>query len=146
MIFLAALDFSPVTKAVIKWLEKNASPKDKIFLLHAAEPNPVFVGYEAGPDVVRKQVADEYKREHRALQKMAAALRRKRRKATAVLVQGPAVKSVLESARKAKADLIVMGSHGHGKVRQILMGSVSAGVLKKSRVPVLLVPAAKPYL
>lgn len=141
MIYLAALDFSPVTPSVIRWLEANSTPKDKIVLLHAAEPNPVLVGYEAGPDVVRKQVADEYKRKHREIQKLAARLRRKRRNAAAVLAQGPGGRTILAAARKVKADLIVMGSHGHGNVRKILMGSVSAAVLKKSPVPVLLVPS-----
>ncbi|HXV73171.1 MAG TPA: universal stress protein [Sphingomonadales bacterium] len=143
MIYLAALDFSKVTPAVIRWLARNATAKDKIILLHAAEPNPVFVGYEAGPDVVRKQVADEYKREHREIQKLGASLRRKGLKTTAVLAQGPGAPTILKTAEKAKADLIVMGTRGHGKVRQILMGSVSAAVLKKSSIPVLLVPVVK---
>ena len=35
-------------------------------------------------------------------------------------------------------DLIVMGSHGHSRVHRALIGSVSEKVLKKSRLPVLL--------
>jgi nucleotide-binding universal stress UspA family protein len=36
----------------------------------------------------------------------------------------------------------VMGSHGHGSVYNLLVGSVTEGVLKAARRPVLLVPAS----
>lgn len=40
-------------------------------------------------------------------------------------------------------DLIVMGSHGHSRIRRALLGSVSEKVLRVSPVPVLLMRAAK---
>jgi len=40
------------------------------------------------------------------------------------------------------ADFIVMGSHGHGAMYNLLVGSVTEGVLKRSTRPVLLVPSA----
>ena len=50
------------------------------------------------------------------------------------LVPGPA------SATDTEADMIVMGSHGRGAVRQLLIGSVSEGVLRAAECPVLIVP------
>jgi nucleotide-binding universal stress UspA family protein len=44
-----------------------------------------------------------------------------------------------QAAREASVDLIVMGTHGRRGVRRLLMGSVAEGVLRLSRVPVLLV-------
>ncbi len=41
------------------------------------------------------------------------------------------------------ADLIVMGTHGHGAMYTLLVGSVTKGVLKHTVRPVLLVPAAR---
>ena len=38
------------------------------------------------------------------------------------------------------ADLIVMGTHGHGAMYNLLVGGVTKGVLKHSTRPVLLVP------
>ena len=37
------------------------------------------------------------------------------------------------------ADLIVMGTHGHGSLGNVLLGSVATGVLARCRVPVLLI-------
>jgi hypothetical protein len=38
------------------------------------------------------------------------------------------------------ADLIVVGSHGHGAVRRFLLGSVADRVFKSSACPVMVVP------
>jgi nucleotide-binding universal stress UspA family protein len=39
-----------------------------------------------------------------------------------------------------EVELIVLGSHGHGLLFDALVGSISAGVLRKSTLPVLIVP------
>lgn len=57
---------------------------------------------------------------------------------------GTIVEEVLQTASEISADLIVMGSHGHGSVYNLLVGSVTEGVLKGARRPVLLVPAPAP--
>jgi nucleotide-binding universal stress UspA family protein len=50
---------------------------------------------------------------------------------------------ILNQADELNADLIVMGTHGHGAMYNLLVGSVTKGVLKRSTRPVLLVPAPK---
>lgn len=52
---------------------------------------------------------------------------------------GHAADAIAEYATREKTDLIVMGSHGHTALRNVLLGSVAAGVLARSRVPVLLI-------
>ena len=42
-------------------------------------------------------------------------------------------------AESGKYDLIVMGTHGHGSLGKLVMGSVSTQVLANCQVPVLLV-------
>ncbi len=144
MNYLVPVDFSNATESVVAFLETLADKKrDKIWLVHAAEPNPAFVGFEAGPDVVREQVAGEFKREHSEIQALSKSFRDKGYDCKGLLVQGQTVKTILDSAKKAKADMIVMGSHGHSAAYQILVGSVSEGVLHKSTVPVVFVPPAK---
>lgn len=57
--------------------------------------------------------------------------------------EGTVVEEILKTAQEISADLIVMGSHGHGPVYNLLVGSVTEGVLKAGQRPVLLVPAPR---
>ncbi len=57
---------------------------------------------------------------------------------------GAVVEEILNKADLVNADLIVMGTHGHGAMYNLLVGSVTKGVLKRSTRPVLLVPGPRP--
>ncbi|MGE3103736.1 MAG: universal stress protein [Lysobacterales bacterium] len=138
---LVAVDLSPAADKVIAAAERVAlAIGAEVFVLHVAEPEPDFVGYDAGPNVVRQQVADEYRREHRAVQDLAERLRAAGVRATALLIQGPTAATTLREAVRLNAELIVVGSHGHGAVYDVLVGSYSAAILRQSPVPVLVVP------
>ena len=52
---------------------------------------------------------------------------------------GHAGETISSIADKGKFDLLVMGSHGHGTLTNLVMGSVATKVLAHSKVPVLLV-------
>jgi nucleotide-binding universal stress UspA family protein len=56
------------------------------------------------------------------------------------LENGSPADSIVEVAKKWHANLIVMGSHGRGKVKGILMGSVSQDVLRNAPCPILVTP------
>jgi nucleotide-binding universal stress UspA family protein len=56
---------------------------------------------------------------------------------------GAVAEEILNQADELNADLIVMGTHGHGAMYNLLVGSATKGVLKHSSRPVLLVPAPK---
>ena len=141
MSLLVALDFSTVSDGQLEIVSRLARPKREIFLLHVAEPDPSFIGMEAGPVEVRDQVAREFHREHERLQTMADRLRASGHEATALLVQGPTVQTILKEADRVGAEVIVVGSHGRGKLFDLVVGSVSAGVIRKAKVPVLVVPS-----
>ena len=59
--------------------------------------------------------------------------------ARAKLLRGEPVREITEYADQIEADLIVVGSRGHGALTSALLGSVSRGVLTHSRQPVLVV-------
>lgn len=48
---------------------------------------------------------------------------------------------ILKVAAEWKADIVVVGSHGRGGVRRLVLGSVAEGVMRRSRCPVLVVRA-----
>jgi nucleotide-binding universal stress UspA family protein len=58
---------------------------------------------------------------------------------TTQLLRGDPAETILCTVRKGEHDLIVMGSHGHGRLHRALLGSVSYRVLRDSPVPVLLI-------
>jgi len=144
MSLLVAIDFSSVTDAQLDIVSRLASPKREIHLLHVTEPDPSFVGLEAGPEEVQEQVAVELDRAQSDMQALADRLRAEGHTVDALLVQGPTVATILEQADKLSAEVIVMGSHGRGRLFDLVVGSVSAGVIRKSSVPVLVVPATDP--
>jgi nucleotide-binding universal stress UspA family protein len=57
--------------------------------------------------------------------------------AESILVEGASADSIVKTAKRNGADLIVMGSHGRGGIQRALLGSVAEGVLRHSSVPVL---------
>ncbi|MEJ2546815.1 MAG: universal stress protein [Gemmatimonadota bacterium] len=141
MSLLVALDFTDVTDDQLLIVARLAAPNREIYLLHVAEPDPSFVGFDAGPDEVRDQVAREFQQEHERIQALADRLREAGFNAKALLVQGPTVTTILAEADKLNAEAIVVGSHGHGKLYDFAVGSVSSEVIRKSKVPVLVVPS-----
>jgi nucleotide-binding universal stress UspA family protein len=138
---LVTIDFSSVTDAQIDIVDSLASRDRKIHLLHVTEPDPSFVGLEAGPEEVQHQVASELQNARDELDALANRLRAKGHMVDTLLVPGPTVQTIVEQAEELDADVIVMGSHGRGKLFDLVVGSVSAGVIRKSPVPVLVVPA-----
>jgi nucleotide-binding universal stress UspA family protein len=56
---------------------------------------------------------------------------------------GAVVEEILNEAGVVSADVIVMGTHGHGAMYNLLVGSTTKGVLKHSARPVLLVPGPR---
>ena len=57
---------------------------------------------------------------------------------------GSVAEEILNQADAVNADLIVMGAHGHGAMYKLLVGSVTEGVLKRTKRPVLLLPSSRP--
>lgn len=52
---------------------------------------------------------------------------------------GHAAEAIAALAKAEGVDLIVMGSHGHSALGNVVLGSVASGVLARTRVPVLLI-------
>jgi nucleotide-binding universal stress UspA family protein len=57
-----------------------------------------------------------------------------------VITKGHPVEEIVKEAKKSKADLIVMGSHGRSALAAVVLGSVAYGVMHKdTTIPVLVV-------
>ena len=140
---LVPVDFSDQTDAVLATARELATALEAhLWLIHVSAPDPEFVGYQPGPDTVRDQVAAHLREEHQQVHALGERLRGEGLEVTALGIQGPTVETILSEIKKLSVDLVVMGSHGHGAVYRVVVGSVSEGVLHKAGCPVLIVPPA----
>ncbi len=102
---------------------------------------PEFTGGPGGDvEMARDICAGEYKREHQSLLNLSSKMRQDGIDAQAMLLKGNAAAMILEKAEDFDVDIIVMGSHGHGLLRKVLLGSVTEAVLRKAPCSVLIVP------
>ena len=53
---------------------------------------------------------------------------------------GPVVLTILAEAEQRRAELIVVGSHGRGALHSLLVGSTTAGLIRQSAKPLVVVP------
>ena len=144
MKILVCVDLSESTEKIVKKIEELAkSLSAQVWLLHNAEPAPGVVEFKADPLAARESLAKKFRDEHRQIQELADRMRKAGIDTTALLVHGATVEAILQEASDVEADLIVVGSHGRGAMYQLLVGSVSKGVLHKSPLPVLVIPTHK---
>jgi nucleotide-binding universal stress UspA family protein len=52
--------------------------------------------------------------------------------------QGPAAEAILRAAQEQGSNLLIMGGYGRGPLLHVVLGSAVDGVLRKTRVPVLI--------
>ena len=68
----------------------------------------------------------------------------KAERVSSILVhEGDAVDEILKTADELKSDIIVIGAHGKGILSHTFLGTVPDKLLRRSRVPVLVVPIPK---
>jgi len=88
-------------------------------------------------------MAKGFREKHVKIQEISERLQKKGIDITPLLVQGPTVETIIDEAKKLNVDMIVSGSHGHGRMYYIMVGSTSKGLLKNSPIPLLIIPAKK---
>ncbi len=112
----------------------------RLLLLHVVQPPPVMVAEIYALEAAQTEemlVAAERAGTDR-LRELAARCAKRGVEAKTLHRVGLPVPEILERAEKA--DYLVMGSHGHGAMYDLLVGSTTRGVLKKAPCPVVIVP------
>ena len=135
---LVATDFSPCAAAAVHLAIDLAKQFDaEILLLHVLPTLPAFYAF---PDAVSVPVAWFEAARKQAQEHLSNESRR---------IHGPVVRtelregaihdSIVAAAVTAKADLIVVGTHGRTGLKHALLGSVAERVVRTSPIPVLTV-------
>lgn len=142
---LACVDFSDVDERVISAAVSLARAFcAELHVLHVAEPDPAFVGYAVGPESVRDRVAATLRDQHRRVEALAAHAEQQGVTAHPHTLRGAYAETILHEAERLGAVVTVIGSHGHGRLHDVLVGSVTAAVLRGAKGPVLVVPHPAP--
>lgn len=138
---LVPVDFSDATPGVIdKATQLARAFGSRLVLLHVIEPQPEFVGIEGGAPPLEVMPPRSAEPERLQLERLKQTLADSGLEVSAVHIRGASARTILEEANAQQASWIVMGSHGHGALYEILVGSVTTGVLKNAPCPVVVVP------
>ena len=146
---LVPVDGSSTSKAGLKEALKLARPvKATLFLVNVLDEQMAFASIEMAASV--PALLDSMRDSGiRVLKAAAQAARGRGVKAQTALVESFGTRvadTIVKQAKRSRADIIVMGTHGRRGVNRLVMGSDADLVVRYASVPVLLVhrsPARK---
>ncbi len=139
MKILLAVDGSAYTKKMLAYLathDEMFGTNNAITLITVQLPLPSRARAAVGVDVANGYYADEAAKVTAPVVKF---LKRHGMEPTVVSKVGAPGEVIARAADSGKFDLLVMGSHGHSALGNLVMGSVATKVLAHCGVPVLLV-------
>jgi nucleotide-binding universal stress UspA family protein len=132
---LVAFDFSPAAQSALAWsldLQRTTGGQP-VHVLHVVNPVPAvalpeMTAFPAPSEAEIAALARELERE----------VRKRSAEATTEVVRAPWIASaILEAARRVKADLIVMGTHGRKGLSRLMLGSAAEYVVRHADCPVV---------
>jgi nucleotide-binding universal stress UspA family protein len=135
---LVPTDFSPDSDAAVAWARELVTRTGgKLVLLHAYDlPSLALTGSALAAASVEKSLADA------ARQRLGALRESLRGVEVETLISGARPDpSIAETADRARADAIVMGTRGRTGLAHVLMGSTTERVIRRAQVPVIAVKA-----
>lgn len=139
MRILIAIDGSHYGDAALDYVLKHLTQfgeTPELTLIHVALAAPPRAASAVGAEILESY----YRQEHDtalapARERLAAA----GLQATEIKVVGSPGRLIAQQATDGQFDLVVMGSHGHGALAGLVMGSTVSTVLATSKVPLLIV-------
>lgn len=139
MNILLAVDGSPYTKKMLAYLathEELLGSHHTYTVLTVQPPLPTRARAALGKDVVDTYHSEEAEK---VLGPVSKFLVRHGVDVKRMCKIGAVGETIAKVADTGKFDLVVMGSHGHGALATLVMGSVTTQVLAHSTVPLLIV-------
>ncbi len=120
----------------------------RIHILHVLERLPTQVHeilyplkFETIRAETRKELLTEIKKrlEEFCQRELKEKPERMKRVASIQVLEGYPAATILEEAKESKADLVIMGTHGKGRLAHAFLGSVAESVLHRIKIPVLII-------
>ena len=139
MKILFAADGSTFTKKALTFLVKNKNllgPGDELVVLHVQDAISTQIERKLGSAEVTAYQAKQADLVLNPIQKF---LDKHAVNYRCIWVAGAAASQIIEASKRERVQMIEMGSHGHGLLSRMFMGSVAQRVLADSEIPTLLV-------
>jgi nucleotide-binding universal stress UspA family protein len=139
MKILIAVDGSAFTKRMLAYLtayDEFPGRAHDYTVLNVVAPVPARAAAVLDRSVLASYYEDEA---HKVFKPIRTFLTKQGLEATYSYKVGNAADVIASSADKGKFDLLVIGSHGHGSLTNLVLGSVATKVMAKSSVPVLVI-------
>jgi nucleotide-binding universal stress UspA family protein len=139
MKILAAVDGSTYTKRMLAYVAAHdewLGPQHEYTLITAVNALPPRAASALDKATLKGFYDETAEKVFKPLRSFFA---KQRIKASFVAKVGPAAEVIADAAMKGRYDLVIMGSHGHGTLAKLVMGSVSTKVLATCSTPVLLI-------
>jgi nucleotide-binding universal stress UspA family protein len=144
---LAAVDGSDASnRGLREALRLAKEERAQLFIMHIVDEYPAYAMPDAGAYGTVDIVSLLRKGGARTLAKAKAAAEKQGLRPKAILretIGGSAAAAIVREAKRQRADLIVLGTHGRRGVRRLVLGSDAEHVVREAPVPVLLVRAGK---
>lgn len=136
---LSSFSDEVIAKAVDLAKELNA----QMTLLHVVSLDIGFIigdmGYHYLPELEETTLHEDAK----ALSNLEEKVKAQGVEVNALVKQGIPVDTILDQAQELNADLIAIGSKGHGTLYETFVGSVCREVIKLSEIPIYVIPNKK---
>ena len=139
MKILVPVDGSPFTKRMLAYLAAHdewLGEAHAYTLLYVAPAVPARAASVIDKDLLKSYYVEEAEKVFKPIRSFFA---KQKLKADFVAKVGPAADTIATAATKGKFDLLMMGSHGHGLLGSLVLGSVTTRVMAQCGVPVLIV-------
>ena len=136
---LVPLDGSDLAKKALDQAEKLAKTFGAEIILFQVVP---FLPIYGSPELVTPLIVDEKQKEsaERYLTNLSEELKKRGHRVTAIVKTGQQVAvEIIDFAKEAGADLIVMCTHGRSGISRWVLGSVALKILTRAETPILLV-------
>lgn len=143
---VAALDFSDSTATVLaSAVEQARAFGATLHLLHVLEAEPAYTAYGFTPDEFPAIHTFQEEARKRAVAKLDELLATVPSdvEARTKLEDGGPLHAIIGYVAEHSADLVILGTHGHGVVASLLLGSVAEGLIRKAAVPTLVIPVKR---
>jgi len=141
---LAPVDFSGITDNVVNEATTLARALNaRVVLFTVVQPPIVLNEYAGLVDNIAEINAAGEMNATRQLARIEAKIQAEFVGTESSHAVGSPIPLIVEQADKCGADYIVMGSHGHTALYDLLVGSTTHGVLMRAKCPVVIVPSSK---